>query len=75
MGKEEKWHRWSGEFMAGSGIKVFDVLMQGNTKTLEDESYESKYRGVTNMLKIINKIAYNELIFFLKDTVCLHISE
>ena len=49
--------------------------MQGNTKTLEDEPYESKYRGVTNMLKIINKIAYNELIFFLKDTVCLHISE
>ena len=61
--------------MARSKIKVYYILPRGNTKTPTDDYEETKEREVTATLKMINKIAYNELIIPQEDTICFHIFE
>ena len=68
-GEKEKWCMWSGEFMARSVIKGYDVLLTGDKKILADDTDETKVTRNSES-KLRNNKAYNELIIAHEDTVC-----
>ena len=47
--------------MARSVIRGYDVLLIGDKKILADDAGETKVKGFY-YLRLINKIAYNEMI-------------
>ena len=38
-GEKEKWHMWSGKFMATTGIKGYYFLLTSSKKIPEDDKY------------------------------------
>ena len=43
-------------------IKGYNIILTGNTKILVGNTEETKDKGVTATLKLLNKTAYNGLI-------------
>ena len=65
---------WSGKFMARYVIRVYNVLIIGGWKILEDDADKTKVKVISE-LNLINKTAYNELILAQEYTVCFQIVE
>ena len=65
----------SGKFITRAGINGYGTLLTGDKKIPEDDTDKTKDEGVTTVLKLINKIAYNDLILTQEDTVCFKIVE
>ena len=65
---------WSGKFMARYVIRVYNVLIIGGWKILEDDADKTKVKVISE-LNLINKTAYNELILAQEDMVYFHIIE
>ena len=61
---EKKWCMWSGKCMAIYEIKRCNILIMGNVKTPEKDVDETKYKGLTYMMKLLNKMAYKKLIIY-----------
>ena len=61
--------------MASAGIKIYDILLTGNSEILRDNEDETKDNGVTATLKLLNKTHYKKLILEQVDAICFHIIE
>ena len=55
---------WLGKFTEGTGIKVYNTLLRGETETLAENTDNNKGKVVTSILKISNKILYTKLIIY-----------
>ena len=53
---------WSGKSTEIYVIKGYNIILTGDTKIPVGNTEETKYKGVTATLKLLNKTAYNGLI-------------
>ena len=60
------------KFMEGSGIKGYHVLLRGAKKIPADDVDETQEKEISSF-KLLNLIAYKELILAQEDKVCFKI--
>ena len=70
-----KWCMWLGKFMEISRIKVYDILLTGDTKPLVGDTEYTKEERVTATMIFLNNIANSGIVLTQEDTVCLQIFE
>ena len=73
-GEKEKWRMWSGKSTAGSGIKVYHVILTGAKKIPANDAEKTKEKE-NSALKLLKFTAYNEIILAQEDTVYFQIFE
>ena len=64
---------WLETFMATVGITGYNLIIRGEMETTTKHTENIKYKGVTDKMKMLNQMEYNELIISLEDTICLQI--
>ena len=53
---------WTVKFMVRIGNEGCDIQLTNYMKILEEDAEETRYKGVTAVLKLLNRTAYNELM-------------
>ena len=60
--------------MLRAGIKEYDIIIMGNTKTPHESADETKYQVNTSAWKIINNIRPKQVISLKDHTICFQIT-
>ena len=53
---------WTVKFMVRIGNEGCDIQLTNYMIILEEDAEETRYKGVTAVLKLLNRTAYNELM-------------
>ena len=61
-GENRKFRMWTVKFMVRIGNEGCDIQLTNYMKILEEDAEETRYKGVTAVLKLLNRTAYNELM-------------
>ena len=66
---------WSVKFMKRYVNKTYDILLTGDMKIPADDTEKKEDKVVTYTSKLLNKIAYNDIVLAQEEMVCFQITE